>query len=331
MARSIAGSRRGRSPLWIVLVTLLVPLLPASHARAQNDLQPSAAPDDPCPEGPDFFVFAEQTDLRRTDLFLVGGDGAGKVRLTFDQASEDPDITPDGRRIVYTHGSGGWQECCGFARNSIWVMGSDGSPGRPLVDGDHDREPAVSPDGRTVAFVRDDDQGGGRLHVVPIEGGEPRPVFPEAAPGAIDRWPVWSPDGGRIAFVRLSSDRMSQTLIVVGADGSVATEVPDTRPDGWFDWSPDGTRLVLPTIRSRGLEVDVVDVATGASDTIHPDGWHPRWLSPRKIVLLAPAEADSWDAHLTLVDPATHATDVLDDGPHVRGYFGFSRLDAHCG
>jgi hypothetical protein len=94
-------------------------------------------------------------------------------------------------------------------------------------------------------------------------------------------------------------------------------------------WSPDGTRLALATVRSGRIDVDVVEIQTGAAETIHTGGWHPVWLSPSRIAFVDELGPDQWDGHLALIDPATRATTVLPGGPHVRGFFGFSRLDAH--
>jgi len=59
--------------------------------------------------------------------------------------------------------------------------------------GDH--SPAVSPDGSTVAFVRDIVPGVGDLYTLPIEGGEPEPLTRDSM--AIDGV-AWTPDGGRL-------------------------------------------------------------------------------------------------------------------------------------
>ena len=58
------------------------------------------------------------------------------------------------------------------------------------------RYPAISPDGKTIAFSFE-----GHLFVVPSTGGLAQPL---TAGTAVDTSPVWSPDGKSIAF---ASDR----------------------------------------------------------------------------------------------------------------------------
>ncbi|MEA3334535.1 MAG: SH3 domain-containing protein [Chloroflexota bacterium] len=75
-------------------------------------------------------------------------------------------------------------------------LGSDSL--RPLTDG---ADPAISPDGRTVAFWR----GGGQhtLHLIDIDGNNERQMLTRAEPL---RGPTWSPDGQSIAFSRVNGE-----------------------------------------------------------------------------------------------------------------------------
>lgn len=65
----------------------------------------------------------------------------------------------------------------------------------PRVAGVTCRYPAVSPDGKRVAFVMDD--GRQNTCVLDLAGGKPQPLTRDGS----SSWPAWSPDGGQIAFL----------------------------------------------------------------------------------------------------------------------------------
>lgn len=72
-------------------------------------------------------------------LILIKPDGSQQRVLS---AGDMPAWTPDGRRIVFRRG------------DQLWRVGVDGSEAQALAATEHAEEPSVSPDGRSVAFVR---------------------------------------------------------------------------------------------------------------------------------------------------------------------------------
>jgi dipeptidyl aminopeptidase/acylaminoacyl peptidase len=118
--------------------------------------------------------------------------------------------------------------------------------------------PAISPDGRVVAFTGTkvsglDLKSSSRVCSVSIEGGE---VTELTSGPNDDRMPRWSPDGQRISFL---SDRKEkgQFLLYLLESGSLGEARPTPPVDGTIEyhhWSPDGTRILLG-VAGRGADL----------------------------------------------------------------------------
>lgn len=95
----------------------------------------------------------------------------------------------------------------------------------------------VSPDGKTLVL-----EVLGDLYLLPIEGGDARPLTSGIA---FDSQPRFSPDGRRIAFV---SDRSgAENVWVIGVDGSDPKRLSNNREMAQYAspaWSPDGSHVI---------------------------------------------------------------------------------------
>jgi TolB protein len=155
------------------------------------------------------------------------------------------------------------------------AMAADGSGRRALTSGPaEDAAPAVSPNGRTVAFETNRD-GNLEIHVVDIAGGTPRRLTDHPA---ADRSPAWSPDGTKIAFLSDRDRRPAFDVYLMNADGSgVARLTADAEASHWSpQFSPDGRLLAVQHDR----DIRVITVADGAVRrlTYEPqNGMSPTW------------------------------------------------------
>ncbi|HWC24420.1 MAG TPA: serine hydrolase [Flexivirga sp.] len=121
-------------------------------------------------------------------------------------------------------------------------------------------QPAISPDGRRVAYVLrtqdlTEDKPVTSLWQVATDGTKPVRL----TRGPADSAPAWSPDGSQLAFLR-ASDGPAQVWLLPAAGGEATqlTELP--LGAGAPLWSPDGTRIAF------GAPVDRA-AATDGSDT----------------------------------------------------------------
>jgi len=232
-------------------------------------------------------VFRRYLDDDRTwgALFSVRPDGTGERRITRPPrgfVDNNPDVSPDGRRIVFQRRSDGSDE--------VWMVDSDGTDLHPVTQqptagatcdtgGFCDVSPAWSPDGSQVVFgrafgpVRNGLIQRNALFVVDADGTDPRQLTQLDLPATgEDAEPQWSPDGDEILFqrynVRSARPRDGVALWILDvSSGKERRITPFPLAAGDTpDWSPDGRRILFH---------DNLDGTEGVSAnlfTVRPDG-----------------------------------------------------------
>ena len=173
------------------------------------------------------------------------------------------DVAPDGKDLLYERGEGS-------ARLWVYDVGESGDlSGKQLTTGTaNNLRPKFSPDGSTVAFIRNA-AGRSGVYVMPVDGGPQRQVTFGVE---IERDVTWSPDGRTLVFgAREEGGVVAMVVSVAGGEPRRIGSNPAA--DGaWarqFAWSPDGGRLLY------GLEghtnFGLVDLATGEEDWLLAD------------------------------------------------------------
>ncbi len=127
-----------------------------------------------------------------------------------------------------------------------------GGPVRVTLDEGLEMDPAISPDGKMVAFAAGP-AAAMKIFVRALSGGTAVRVTMELS--GSHRLPRWSPDGSTLLFSTNSSEPGGGIYAVPALGGTPRVVVPPVKDEGFAfpAWSPDGKRIAY--VRSVGANV----------------------------------------------------------------------------
>jgi TolB protein len=194
-------------------------------------------------------LLTTQSDWLSSIWIAPDGDSSRAKQITTGRYDGTAGVAwAKGGKIVY--GTRDWD---------IWIMDEDGSNQRLLTVDEHgNRNPAVSPDGRTIYFESWRD-GDSNIWMMGIDGSGVKKL----TNGWWDTYPTCSPDRKWVFYGGLSSGK--NEIWKVGSEGGEPvpwagklSEKPVISPDGkWvagFDWDASAFRYVLNVIPFDGGE-----------------------------------------------------------------------------
>jgi dipeptidyl aminopeptidase/acylaminoacyl peptidase len=210
----------------------------------------------------------------------AGGSGYTARQVTHyteddGQELSAPEFTADAEWIVYDRGGSVQGETHPVPnpawvpegeKQQVWVVSANGGDPRLLGDG---HAPAVSPDGKTVAYLLK-----GQVWTIRLDDPKAKPAQLVVTRGTAEHL-RWSPDGAHLAFV---TDRDDHSFIAVYTFASKSIDYldPSTDLDSEPTWSPDSKQiaflripwekdalLFVPHRTALPWSIRVADAATG--------------------------------------------------------------------
>jgi Tol biopolymer transport system component/DNA-binding winged helix-turn-helix (wHTH) protein len=228
------------------------------------------------------------------DIWLMAADGTGRKQLTADEVSEDqPSVSADGRYIVFrstghiwrinidgsdpqqlTNGPGeGWPECspdgkwvvyvsfAASAPQNLWKVPIEGGDAVP-VTGMISTLPAISPDGKLIAFRSDAADQFVKISVMSFADGRLLKAFDiQPTTMMVGDYKVlrWTPDGGGLAYIDTRTG--AANIWARPLDGGPERQLTNFKSEQIFKfaWSRDGKQLAI----TRGAMMKDVILISG--------------------------------------------------------------------
>jgi len=176
-----------------------------------------------------------------TKILAINPDGSEKELLYEESGITQIDISPDGKKIVFSSGP--------VTGSNLYKINADGSGKVQLTtSGDGNNDPAWSPEGDKIVFSGEDSNGDNQLFVINEDGSNRQQLtFNDFSA----REPHWSPDGSKIVFDAFPVDNYE--IYVMNADGTKPTQLTsDSARDQDPVWSPDGSKIAFTSTRESG-------------------------------------------------------------------------------
>ncbi len=250
------------------------------------------------------------------DVGIVNAEGGTVTRLTDAREVDlEPAWSRDSQDVYFVSARGGR----GFDIFKVHVVDRVVTP--VVAEPGDQIQPAISPDGATIAYVSPvaGKLGTGGIWTRPLAGGAATLVHDEESEYRMR--PAWTPDGKALLFG--SDERGSNDIAIVPAAGGSPFVITND-PMGEFSpaVAPDGASFAFVSNRTGPMTLEVAPIGGGPLSS-----WRPVPIASRRAVV------PTGRVHATIVDAAGTSTparvEVLaSDGRAYSPDGGFARVMA---
>ena len=204
------------------------------------------------------------------DVFQIGADGSDPRNLTEAPDTNDgaPAYSPANDKFAFVSTRAGGQSDI-----YLTTLGPDGQTTgltRLTTGNAQDIGPAISPNGRKLAFQSDRD-GDFDVYVMKLAPEGPRNVPVKLTRNAVfDFTPDWSPDGAQLAFASERSGNREiwrMKALPEGRRNKPVNLSNNPASDQDPTWSPDGRKIAFVTDRDGNSEIYRMRATDGAGQT----------------------------------------------------------------
>lgn len=241
------------------------------------------------------------SDHTKKEIYAINADGSGNVGIiSTDLSLNHHDWSPDAQRIA----------AVGYTNETTWsiyVFTVDGSGLTRLTATDNvwDINPAWSPDGSRIAFIRFySSQSREEIWVMNADGSNPQYIGVEGG------WVKWSPDGTRFIYHSLRND--SYNIYTCDIDGQneetiVSTGAGEIVPA----WSSDASEIAFVHVDDDLNHTICIVDSNGTNLRQLTEGGTPSWSPNDSLIAFHSGPFENWEVFVINAD-GTNRRQVTD-------------------
>lgn len=234
------------------------------------------------------------------EIFISDYDGYNAHEFTHNGAlNQFPNWSPDNSKLAFTsYRTGHWEI-------NIYSY-IDGSRIPFPIFNTTAYVPAISPDGKEIAFIMRTPRGGDTdLYISKLDGSDRRDITNNPA---VEASPTWAPSGQQLAFISDRRQTGAGQIYICDSDGSNVRAILKEGGDADSPaWSPDGKWIAFHWKPHLGTSYDlfIAEVSTGKIRQLTSNGGSnesPSWAPDGRHIVFSSNRTGTYQLYIMLLD-----------------------------